>query len=69
PTWMAAVNFMRHCELWKDPPPHPPPAQSSEPPAPESGPSLDYRFTSTRTVHDLAGVSIGATQRPAISGP
>nr|MCU0608822.1 transposase [Chitinispirillaceae bacterium] len=25
PTWMAAVNFMRHCELWKDPPPHPPP--------------------------------------------
>jgi len=37
-------KILRHCELWKEPPPHPPPAQSSEPPTPESGPSLDYQF-------------------------
>jgi hypothetical protein len=42
----AAVieNILRHCNLWKEPAPRPPPAKIPGPPETESGPSLDYRF-------------------------
>ncbi len=36
-------KILRHCELWKEPAPRPPPANSLGPPVPV-GPALDYRF-------------------------
>jgi hypothetical protein len=41
-------SLSSECELWKEIAPHPPPVKSIGPPKTESGPSLDYRFTSTK---------------------
>jgi hypothetical protein len=40
-------KILRHCELWKEPAPHPPPVKILGPPKIESGSELDYQFTST----------------------
>ena len=37
-------KILRHCELWKEPAPHPPPAKILGPPEKERGPALDYQF-------------------------
>ena len=37
-------KILRHCELWKEPAPHPPPIKILGPPEKESGPALDYQF-------------------------
>jgi hypothetical protein len=36
-------KILRHCELWKEPAPRPPPPQTLDPPK-ISGPVLDYQF-------------------------
>jgi Putative transposase/Transposase zinc-binding domain len=37
-------KILRHCELWKEPAPHPPPVKILGPPKVECGPALDYQF-------------------------
>ena len=37
-------KILRHCELWKEPAPHPPPVKILGPPKVECGPELDYQF-------------------------
>jgi hypothetical protein len=37
-------KILRHCELWKEPAPHPPPVKILGPPKIESGPDLDYAY-------------------------
>jgi hypothetical protein len=44
---LVIEKILRHYELWKGPAPHPPPVKILGPPKIESGPELDYQFTST----------------------
>jgi hypothetical protein len=39
-------KILRHCELWKEPAPHPPPVKILGPPKVECGPELDYQLLS-----------------------
>jgi hypothetical protein len=40
---LVIENILRHCELWKEPAPRPPPAETPGPPL-TVGPALDYQF-------------------------
>ena len=37
-------KILRHCELWKEPAPRPPPVKTLGPPKVNNGPALDYQF-------------------------
>jgi hypothetical protein len=40
---LVIEKILRHCELWKESAPRPPPAETLWPPLPV-GPALDYQF-------------------------